>query len=405
MQSESFDVCVVGGAGHIGLPFALVLASKGLDVAIYDIDQAALDVIAAGRVPFIEDGAEALLADAIDRGNLHLSSQAQVAGQASTLVVIIGTDVDRFTNPDLDAVRACFEDLLPHLRDDQHIILRSTVFPGTTDWLAGWLADHGVNPMISCCPERVLQGKAIEELQSLPQVISGTSAAAVEAAEAFFARIGAETVRLAPMEAEFAKLFSNAYRYISFAIANQFYMITSSAGVDYDRIMRAVKHNYPRLQGLPSAGYAAGPCLFKDTMQLNAFAKNQFQLGQAAMNVNEGLVLHVVGQMEQQFDLANMTVGLLGMAFKADIDDIRSSLSYKFKRLLQFKTKQVLTTDPYVTVDPELKPLEDVIEKSDVLVLCAPHRQYRDLQLDGKPVVDVWGYLGQGTLVPEGMVA
>ena len=401
MHSDAIDVCVVGGAGHIGLPFALVLASKGSRVVIYDIDEQALETIGAGRVPFIEQGAEQLLAAALEQGNLHFSSQPQVASQAPTLVVIIGTDVDRFTNPDLDGVRACFEDLLPHLHSGQHIILRSTVFPGTTDWLASWLGDHGLDLMVSCCPERVLQGKAIEELQSLPQVVSGTTLAAAEAAEAFFSAIGAETVRLDTLEAEFAKLFSNAYRYITFAIANQFYIISSSAGVDYDRIMQAVKHNYPRLQGLPSAGYAAGPCLFKDTMQLNAFAKNQFQLGQAAMNVNEGLVLHVVDQMEQQYDLSQMTVGLLGMAFKADIDDVRSSLSYKFKRLLQFKARRVLTTDPYVTVDGDLQPLDRVLQESDLLVLCAPHRQYQALDTLGKPVIDVWGFLGQGTLIEE----
>jgi len=396
MQSESFDVCVVGGAGHIGLPFALVLASQGSRVVIYDIDEQALETIGAGQVPFIEQGAEQLLAAALEQGNLHFSSQPQVASQAPTLVVVIGTDVDRFTNPDLDAVRACFDDLLPHLHAGQHIILRSTVFPGTTDWLASWLGDHGLDLMVSCCPERVLQGKAIEELQSLPQVVSGTTLAAAEAAEAFFGAIGAETVRLDPLEAEFAKLFSNAYRYITFAIANQFYIISSSAGVDYDRIMQAVKHNYPRLQGLPSAGYAAGPCLFKDTMQLAAFTTDHFPLGQAAVQVNEGLPGFIVDRLRGRYgELAGRRIGILGMAFKAESDDPRASLSYKLRKLLLWAGATVLATDPYVD-DDRLVPLDEVLTGSEILVLGAPHRAYRSLDVGRRDVVDVWGAMGGG---------
>jgi UDP-N-acetyl-D-mannosaminuronic acid dehydrogenase len=144
---------------------------------------------------------------------------------------------------------------------------------------------------------------------------------------------------------------------------------------------------------MPRAGYAAGPCLLKDTMQLGAFARNQFALGHSALLINEGLVLHVVDDLKRRYDLANATVGLLGMAFKAESDDIRSSLSYKFKKVLSGQARAVLTTDPLVTTDPELRPLDDVIAKSDVLILCAPHAAYRQADFKGKPVFDIWDHL------------
>ena len=399
MDTCRHDLCIVGGAGHIGLPLALVFASKGLDVAVYDVNEAALETIGRGEVPFMEDGAAQMLRMALLNGNLTLSSRAEVVSESRTIVVTVGTAVDEFLNPIFRDISACFENLLPYLFDEQLIILRSTVYPGTTDWLQRWANLHGLQTRVSFCPERVVQGKAIAEVRSLPQIVSGTTVEAEDAAEQLFHLIDVETVRLTPIEAEFAKLFSNAYRYISFAVANQFYMIATSAGVDYERVMRGVKHHYPRLAGLSSAGFAAGPCLLKDTMQLNAFAKNQFFLGQAAMNVNEGLVLFIVERLASKFELQQMTVGLLGMAFKADNDDVRSSLSYKMKKVLQFRAGAVLTTDPYVKGDRDLKPLEDVLRGSDLLILCAPHSQYQSIDTRDTPVVDVWGVLGKGTLV------
>jgi len=244
-----------------------------------------------------------------------------------------------------------------------------------------------------------VQGKGVAELKETPQIISGTTHEAAQAAAALFSPIAAELVMTSPREAEFAKLFNNAYRYIEFAIANQFYLIAKSAGLDYRRIAHAMKHNYPRARGIPSPGLAAGPCLFKDTMQLAAFAQNQFSLGNAAMLVNEGLVLHVVDDLDRRYALSGMTVGLLGMAFKAEIDDTRSSLSYKFKKALAPLAAGVLTTDPFVTSDPELRPLEEVIAKSDLLILCAPHAAYRALDFAGKPVVDVWGALTNANVI------
>jgi len=399
MDSFRHDLCVVGGAGHIGLPLALVFASKGLDVAIYDVNEVALESIGRGAVPFMEDGAEQLLSRALSHGNLTLSSHADVVSHSSTVVVTVGTAVDEFMNPVFRDISSCFENLLPYLCDGQLIILRSTVYPGTTDWLYRWIRSKGREVLVSFCPERVVQGRAIAEVRSLPQIVSGMTPEAEEAADQFFRLIDVETVKLNPLEAEFAKLFSNAYRYISFAVANQFYMITTSAGVDYERVMKGVKYHYPRLAGLSSAGFAAGPCLFKDTMQLNAFAKNQFFLGQAAMNVNEGLVLFIVERLGLKYELQTMAIGLLGMAFKADNDDMRASLSYKLKKVLRFRARAVLTTDPYVNGDPDLQPLEEVLRNSDLLILCAPHRQYHKLDTGTTPLVDVWGFLGKGTLV------
>ena len=183
---------------------------------------------------------------------------------------------------------------------------------------------------------------------------------------------------LEPEEAELAKLFTNTWRYIKFATANQLYMMANDFGLDYERIRSAVTYNYPRAADLPGAGFAAGPCLFKDTMQLAAFNNNNFHLGQASVMINEGLPLYVVARLEQRYDLSNMTVGMLGMAFKAESDDIRSSLSYKLRRILRFKAQRVLCHDPYVTVDPDFTPIEEILSGADLLVIGTPHTVYAD---------------------------
>jgi UDP-N-acetyl-D-mannosaminuronic acid dehydrogenase len=307
--------------------------------------------------------------------------------------------VDEFLNPVGKVVQDCIDGLLPHLADGQLLILRSTVFPGTTDWLDAHLKRKGRNLKVAFCPERVVQGYGVKELREMPQIVSGTSPEAEQEAAALFNMIAPELVIVKPIEAEFAKLFNNAYRYIEFAATNQFYMIAKSAGVDYQRVLEAMKHNYPRSKNMPRPGFAAGPCLFKDTMQLAAFARNQFGLGHAAMLVNEGLVLDVIDDLKRRYDLSKMTVGLLGMAFKAEIDDIRASLSYKFKKALISSAKAVVTTDPFVTTDPELLPLDEVVARSDVLILCTPHADYKNAALGNKPVVDVWGHLTGANII------
>jgi UDP-N-acetyl-D-mannosaminuronic acid dehydrogenase len=387
------DVCIVGGAGHVGLPLGLVLAEKGLKVLLCDLNQDALDTVKGGKMPALDEGAEPILKQALADENLIFTSNTADATQAPIIVITIGTSVDEFHSPDQSLVRGCVDSLLPGLTDGHLIILRSTVFPGTTDWIHRYVGKKGKDTQISFCPERVVQGKSIRELKDMPQIISGTTPEAASAAGKFFELFAPEVIEITPMEAEFAKLFTNAYRYIQFAITNEFFAVANSAGVNYHNILGAITHNYPRAKDMPSPGFTAGPCLFKDTMQLVAFSKNQFNLGNAAMLVNEGLVLYVIDQLAKSYDLNSMTVGILGMAFKAESDDIRSSLSYKMKKVLVTHADEVLTTDPLVTVDDELLPMDEVIRRSDLLILCTPHSVYKDLDAGGKPVVDIWNYV------------
>jgi UDP-N-acetyl-D-mannosaminuronic acid dehydrogenase len=391
-QKAAVEVTVVGGAGHVGIPLALSFANRGLHVMINDLNEPALEQLRFGIVPFTEHGAEDLLRHALEKGRLSFSSRNSEIPATGAVILTIGTPVDEFLNPLLKVIKACIDALLPHLADGQLLILRSTVYPGTTDWVAGYIKQHGRNIPVAFCPERVVQGFGIEELGSMPQIVSGCTPEAEEAAAALFGLIAPEIVRVKPIEAEFAKIFSNAYRYIEFAATNQFYMIARSSGADYNAILEAMKRNYPRAAKIPGAGFAAGPCLFKDTMQLAAFARNQFALGHAAMLVNEGLVLYVVDEIRRVHDLSQKVVGLLGMAFKPDVDDIRASLSYKLKRALTMYAQSVLTTDPLVKCDPDLLPVEEVIERSDLLILATPHTVYKGLDLRGKPVFDVWGF-------------
>jgi UDP-N-acetyl-D-mannosaminuronic acid dehydrogenase len=396
---ENADITVVGGAGHVGIPLVLALAESGLRVNVNDLNQATLDTLAAGQLPFIETGAEPVLKRALANKRLVFSNGADRISTGGPVIITIGTPIDEFLNPVRRVVQDCMEPLLPRLADGQLVILRSTVFPGTTDWLASWLDSKGRRLRIAFCPERVVQGNGLNELQAMPQIVSGTSLEAEREAAALFERIAPEVVTLSPLEAEFAKLFANAYRYIEFAATNEFYLIAKAAGIDYHRVLQGMKHNYPRLKSMPRPGFAAGPCLVKDTMQLSAFASNQFGLGHAALLINEGLVLRVIEDIKRRFDLSGMTVGLLGMAFKAESDDVRASLSYKFKKVLMSQAKTVLTTDPFVTTDPDLVPLDTVIAKSDLLILCAPHAAYKTADFKGKPVFDVWGHVDGNNVI------
>jgi UDP-N-acetyl-D-mannosaminuronic acid dehydrogenase len=393
------DLTVVGGGGHVGVPLVLAFAEAGFRVNVHDVNRGVLETLQAGRLPFIEYGGEELLKRALERKRLVFTSSPADISPTGPVIVTIGTPIDEFLNPVRDVVQDCVDALLPHLTDGQLLVLRSTVFPGTTDWLDGYLRRKGRDLKVAFCPERMVQGHGIKELRETPQIISGTTPAAEQEAGKLFSAISPELVAVTPREAEFAKLFNNAYRYIEFAAANQFYLIAKSAGLDYRRVLDAMKRNYPRARSMPSPGFAAGPCLMKDTMQLAAFAQNQFSLGNAAMLVNEGLVLHVCDDLGRRYDLSRMTVGLLGMAFKSDIDDTRASLSYKFKKALSTMAGAVLTTDPFVATDPDLLALDDVIARSDLLILCAPHSAYRDLDFAGKPVVDVWGFLKNANVI------
>jgi len=388
------DLVVLGGGGHVGLPLSLAFAREGLRVGIVDIAEATLERIGRGEMPFLEAGADEVLADLLPTGRIELSTSAEMLGRTLHVIVVVGTPIDEFLNPSMAVFERTVDQIAPHLQPGTLMVLRSTVYPGTSAYVAGELADRGCKVDVAFCPERIAEGHALEELSELPQIVGADDAIAGDRAEALYRHLTSRIIRTTTKEAELAKLFTNAWRYMKFAVANQFFEIAHAEGVDYNRVLGAIRTDYPRAADLPGPGFAAGPCLLKDTMQLAAFTSDHFQLGQSAMQVNEGLPSYMVSAMERRYGgLRERRVGLLGMAFKAESDDIRSSLSYKLRKLLVWSGAHVLCTDPYVS-DPRLVPLEKVLAEAEILVLCAPHSLYRDLDLAGREIVDIWGALG-----------
>jgi UDP-N-acetyl-D-mannosaminuronic acid dehydrogenase len=392
-MSGSYDVCVLGGGGHVGAPLAITLAAAGVRTLVLDRNQDVLAALAAGRIPFLERGGDELLRVALKLGTIGFSSQAADCTGIPVIIITIGTPIDEYLNPVLRVVSDTIEELLPHLADSQTIVLRSTVAPGVTEYLHRFLQGKGRQCPIAFCPERVTQGNAIEEIRELPQLISGTSPEAVATARKLFEHIAPSVIEMTPREAEFAKLVTNAFRYVTFAAANQIYTIVETAGVDFNRLLSKMKQGYPRMASFPGAGFAAGPCLMKDTMQLLSFGQHLFSLGHEAMRINEGLPNFVVQRLSTEIDLTRAKVGILGMAFKGNSDDIRDSLAYKLRKILQFSGAEVLCTDEHY-VDADFLPAEQVVALADALIVAAPHNAYRSLSIpSGKLVVDLWDVL------------
>ncbi len=391
MSKKKYEVCVVGGAGHVGVPLSIALASRGVSTLINDINEKSLDILRAGELPFMEDNAQPLLKEALEKEMLGFSSAPESISEAAIIILTIGTPIDEFHNPLVDALNRCVDSLLPYISDDQTIILRSTVAPGVTRYLSRHLESKGKKCALAFCPERVVQGKGIDEIQSLPQLVSGTSEKAVQVSSDLFSKIAPEIVLMKPGEAEFAKLICNAYRYIEFAATNQLYMVVENAGYDYNELLRKMKIGYPRLQSIPGPGFAAGPCLMKDTMQLGSFDKHNFSMGQIAVSINEGLPNYIVERIrKERGTLVGLKIGVLGMAFKSESDDIRDSLSFKLKKLLLFSGADVSCSDEWVK-DDSFVSKETLLENSEIVIIGIPHKAYRGLKIDDRcEVIDLW---------------
>jgi UDP-N-acetyl-D-mannosaminuronic acid dehydrogenase len=386
-------LAIVGGCGHVGLPLALAFARKGYSVDLFDTSAERVALVNSGRMPFQEEGADALLAEAIGKGLIKATTDPAVLDDSAAIIVTVGTPVDEYLDPSVVTFDRSLEELVERVRPGQLLVLRSTVFPGMTDRLARQLERRGRSDVdLAYCPERIVQGQSLRELEQLPQLVAGASQRAADRAAELFRVICPKVLFLKPVEAELAKLFCNAWRYINFAIANQFFVMAQHFEADFHRIYHALREDYPRMRSLARPGFAAGPCLLKDTMQLGAFNHGSFVLGQAAMMINEGLPYLLVQDVKRAYPLSDMTVGILGMAFKPESDDPRSSLSYKLRKVLLLECRRVLCTDPYVP-DTGLTPLEEVLQQADLLIVGTPHACYRGLNFR-QPVVDITGVLG-----------
>jgi UDP-N-acetyl-D-mannosaminuronic acid dehydrogenase len=391
-KNFKYDVAIIGGLGHVGLPLGLVFANKGLKVCLHDKDTKNAELVKSGVMPFIEYGADPILKKLIRKKDaLTISADIKDVSLAKYVVIAIGTPVDEYLNPNVRIFLEYFSTLKKYLNKKQTIIIRSTIYPRTCQQIMKLL---GNDTLLAYCPERIAQGYAIQELKELPQLVAGVTKKAQNNAVNLFKLIAPQIFKVTMEEAELVKLFTNAWRYIQFSITNQFYMIANEFNQDFNRIRQVMSDGYGRAYNIPSAGFAAGPCLLKDTMQLAAFNNNNFLLGHAAMMVNEGLPNFIVEGIRKRHDISKKKIGILGMAFKADIDDIRDSLSFKLGKILRFHGAKVSYSDEYAK-DPTFISKAQLVSKCDIVIVGAPHSNYKKLKIPkNKEVIDVWGVLG-----------
>jgi UDP-N-acetyl-D-mannosaminuronic acid dehydrogenase len=391
-NQKIFDVLVMGGLGHIGLPLGLVFAQKGLKVCLLDIDENKTKLVLNGIMPFIEYGAEEVLKEVLGKGNLKVSKDISDISRAKHIIVTLGTDVDEYFNPQTKKLIDTMVGIKKYLDSSQILIMRSTVYPTLCRQLSKKL--EGIN--IAYCPERIVQGYAMREIPLLPQVVSGFNERAIKDATELFSKISPKIIETSVEEAELVKLFTNSLRYLQFATTNQFYTMATKLGCDYNKIRKTMSDGYERVYSLPSPGLSGGPCLIKDTLQLKAFDNGHYLLGYSAMMINESMPNFIVDELSKKYDLSKKKVGILGMAFKADIDDIRDSLSYKLIKLLSFHSAKVSCSDEFVR-DASFVSKEELIRDSDIIIVGTPHSAYKTISIpENIHLVDLWGIIQNG---------
>ena len=380
-------ISIVGGGGRAGLPLALALAEAGHSITIVDKDEDRVSKINDRIMPFYEkDAASALRKYSHDELSAEIENE-KISG-SDVCILIIGTPVNSDGSPSTNTLLAVVSELIKYLHSTKLLMLRSTVYPGITEEISNLLSDHGLNTLVSFCPERIAEGVALDEIKILPQIIGASEERAYQLSEEVFKEVTPKLIRTSLKEAEIGKLFTNTYRYFKFAIANEFFKICVDQEINWENVWYSIKEDYPRAKDLPLPGFAAGPCLVKDTMQLDYFTKNHFDLGKISIKTNEEMPDYIINLLKDKYDLKNMTVGILGMTFKADIDDFRSSLSFRLENGLQKVAKKVLCSDEMLQKDGFISSGELVLA-SDLVIIATPHSSYAGLEISA-PLVDIW---------------
>jgi len=380
-KSSQLTAAVVG-IGRVGLPLALFLADKGFTVQGVDVDSQKVNLIAAGKMPFLEEGAPALLKKHLNK-SFFVSSDFKNIASAKTIILTLGTPVDENMNPSLVQIDKALELARPYFTKGQLLILRSTVSPSTTGYVRSYLNDLkgiqvGTNFFLAFCPERIAEGRSLKELAEIPQIVGGVDRASSKRAAEFFGNLGIEVNISDDISAELAKLFTNMYRYINFAIANEFMILAGNYHRDIYQIVDLVNHKYKR-GGLAMPGLTGGPCLFKDGFFLIGdvpFA----DLIATSWKINESVPLFLIKKIRERAKLEGKKAVILGLAFKAEIDDIRESLAFKVKKALERERSKVFLHDPYVS---EYKgDLKAILKNADLIFLATNHAMYKKLDIE-----------------------
>ncbi|MBC7544869.1 MAG: nucleotide sugar dehydrogenase [Candidatus Sericytochromatia bacterium] len=391
-------VAVIGGGGHVGLGLSLLLADTGHSVVGIDTNVANNARIMAGDMPFKEEGAAPVLKRVLESGRFTIHDDHAAVSAAEVVIVILGTPIDSNLNPDLKPLRQAMATIAPFLRPGQIVMLRSTIAPGTTDTLRRMLEDLtgltvGQDIDLVFAPERVIQGKALSELPLLPQLIGAFDDAAYARTEAFFLTfLRSRCFQLSPTEAEMGKLMTNMFRYVQFALANEFQMLADMHGANVFKIIDACNHDYPRLR-IPDPGpNVGGPCLFKDGwFLLEGVAFNEIIA--TAFRINESMPAQIRQRLAKVPTIRRVAV--LGMTFKANSDDTRNSLSFKLCRILENTNYEVVRLDPMLSAHSDWQVLDQV----DAVVLMTPHDCFAELATIRRHVgrddvlyADLWGF-------------
>ena len=372
----------VVGFGRVGLPLALSFADRGLKVIGVERVPSVLEAVGSGRMPFSERGTQELLERVRERGSLTLTPHVQDAAEADHIVLTLGTPAHIHVEIDISQVRHAIDDLLPVLREGQSLVLRSTVAPGTTEWVAGYLEQRrdfkvGEDLFVAHVPERIAENHFLEEIASLPTIVGGVGDASGAKAAELFEVFGTEIVQTTPVQAELAKIWTNILRYTQFALPNLLMMEADQYGANVFEVVDLINHNYPR-GGMAAPGLTAGTCLRKDF----AFSEERSSapgMLLAVSRVHETVPLFLVTGLKRRLgdSLRDRKVAVLGLTFKRDSDDLRDALSFKLIRLLERELAHVARHDPHVPDESE--PLESALAGADAVVIATNHSEFEGI--------------------------
>lgn len=410
---QTFEkVCVVG-LGYIGLPTAAFIASKGVHVTGVDVNSKFVESINKGEVPFFEPGFDVLLKRVVEEG--YLVAQTEQV-EADAYIVCVPTPFKENHKVDTKFINAAVEAMAPHLRPGALVVLESTSPPGTTENMANYILelrpdlsldeDEENAIFVAHCPERVLPGRVMEEMENNDRVIGGLTPRGTQlAVELYGTFCTAELLQTNATTAEMAKLTENSFRDVNIAFANELSLISDRLGIDVWELIELANH-HPRVNILQPGPGVGGHCIAVDPWFIVSSVPEEAKIIKMARDVNDGKPAWVIEQVKSALEgKESPVVAALGIAFKNDIDDLRESPALNIVKTLGEENPEldIRVVEPNVVELPDSlssvsnlkkQDLEIAVRDADLVLLLVNHKEFLQMDtslLEGKSVIDTKG--------------